>query len=86
MDSSNVFVVSLSICIGSIWFSHLLHKELFETNEDEADKAKEDASESDWMLYRLSGWIAIMSGLTAGFSILASLIEQIMQFLAAYLP
>lgn len=63
MDSSDVFLISISICISSLYFAYQVRKDLFENPEDSADQIKEDAKESDWTMLRIFNWIALASGL-----------------------
>jgi Ca2+/H+ antiporter len=84
MITSKVILVSLCICIYSIWFSNNLHEKLFETNEDQADKAREDASESDWVLYRWTPYVVLVSGLIAVVTFLASIIMHLLPLVYVY--
>jgi Ca2+/H+ antiporter len=86
MITSKVILVSLCICIYSIWFSNNLHEKLFETNEDQADKAREDASESDWRLYRWAPYVALVSGLIAVVTFLATIILHGIELLMTTWP
>jgi len=81
-----VILVSLCICIYSIWYSNNLHEILFETNEGQADKAREGASESDWRLYRWTPYVALVSGLIAVVTFLASIIMHGIELLMTTWP